>query len=64
MAVTERLLAHLHKTGKTIVLVNHDIGQSLRLAPRVVVLRQGRVVVDGRSDSMDAASVLGEVSGS
>src|SRR5688572_2018768 len=35
---TEQLLAHLHKAGKTIVLVNHDIGQSLRLAPRVVVL--------------------------
>ena len=61
---TGQLLAHLHRAGKTIVLVNHDIGQSLRLAPRVIVLRRGRVVMDRRSESFDVAGVLGEVSGS
>ena len=49
--VTRRDLQNLlielwQKTGRTIVFVTHDIEESLVLAERIVVLRQGRVVDD------------------
>jgi osmoprotectant transport system ATP-binding protein len=41
-------LARIHQaSGKTIVLVTHDIEEALRLATRIVLLDQGRVVQDG-----------------
>ncbi len=41
-------LARIHKaSGKTIVLVTHDIDEALRLATRIVLLDHGRVVQDG-----------------
>jgi len=42
----ERLLLAQHQAGKTVILVNHDVGQSLRLAQRVLLLRGGRLAVD------------------
>jgi heme exporter protein A len=62
-AAVERLLEDLHRAGKTIVMVNHDVSQSLRLAERIVVLRDGRVALDKRADGMDAGEVLAEMSG-
>ena len=44
--VLERLLARFNGAGKTIVLTNHDVHQSLRIARRVVVLRHGRIVAN------------------
>jgi ABC-type transporter Mla maintaining outer membrane lipid asymmetry ATPase subunit MlaF len=63
VAATEALLAHLNGLGKTIVLVNHEIAQSLRIANRVVVLRHGRVSVDALARALDPAAVLAEVGG-
>jgi heme exporter protein A len=63
VAATEELLDRLHQTGKTIVLVNHDIAQSLRIAKRIVVLSRGRILIDAPADTLDAASVLAEVGG-
>ena len=63
VAATEQLLAHLHQIGKTIVLVNHDISQSLQIAGRVVVLRRGSVVIDAGAKSLNAAQILAEVGG-
>jgi osmoprotectant transport system ATP-binding protein len=41
-------MARIHQTsGKTIVLVTHDIEEALRLATRIVLLDRGRVVQDG-----------------
>ena len=41
-------LARIHRaSGKTIVLVTHDIDEALRLATRVVLLDRGRVVQEG-----------------
>ena len=57
----ERLLHMLHQDGRTIVLVNHDIPQSLQLAQRVVVLHQGQMVLDQSCSKVDAAMVLAEV---
>jgi ABC-type multidrug transport system ATPase subunit len=57
-AMLERLLTSLHAQGQTIILANHDIAQSLRLAQRAVVLAGGRKVVDAPSDSLQPAAVL------
>jgi ABC-type multidrug transport system ATPase subunit len=58
----EALLVRLNDAGKTIVLVNHDIEQTFRLAERLVVLRQGKVVIDQPTHRLYAREVLSEVS--
>jgi len=45
-AQVEELIAGLREKGTTILLACHDIDQMFRLADRIVVLRQGRVVAD------------------
>lgn len=41
-------IARVHRvSGKTIVLVTHDVDEALRLATRMVLLHQGRVVQSG-----------------
>lgn len=37
----------LHSSGKTVVIVSHDVEFLWSLQPRVVVMRQGKVVGDG-----------------
>jgi heme exporter protein A len=63
VTATEALLTHLHSLGKTIILVNHDIPQSLELARRIVVLRRGAVAVDAPARSLDVTTALNEVGG-
>ena len=52
----EQLFVQLNDKGKTIVMANHDVDQSLRLARRVVALNQGAVVFDApaRDTTLDA----------
>ena len=57
----EALLAQLHGEGKTIILTNHEIAQSLRLSEQVVVLRGGRVVLDRPASQVDVDAVTREV---
>ena len=57
VAAVEQLLADLHEAGKTIVLVNHDLNQSLHLAGRIVVLRGGRIALDQPAKIADAADL-------
>lgn len=57
------MLEGLHTQGKAVLLVNHDIHQSLRLARQVIVLHRGRVVMDAPSADLDEATVLAEVTG-
>lgn len=46
--VMQRELKRIHAlSGKTIVLVTHDIDEALFLATRIVLFRDGRVVQDG-----------------
>jgi signal transduction histidine kinase/ABC-type multidrug transport system ATPase subunit len=45
-AQVEELIAGLRGQGTTILLACHDIDQMFRLADRIVILRQGRVVAD------------------
>ncbi len=63
VAATQGLLTHLHQSGKTIVLVNHDISQSLALAQRIVVLRDGSVAIDAPANELEKAHVLAEMGG-
>jgi len=58
----ERFFSELHVAGKTIILVNHDIDQSLRLAERAIVLRGGRIAVDSPTYRLYPREVLSEVS--
>ncbi len=45
----ETLLGRLqsHLAGRTLLLIEHDLDAALRLAQRVVVLHQGRILADG-----------------
>ena len=54
----ERVLAALHDAGKTIILANHDIPQSLRLAERAVLLVNGKILIDAPARALDADHVL------
>jgi heme exporter protein A len=60
-ALLEQMLTDLHRSGKTLILANHDIAQSLRLTEQTIVLREGRVVIDERSKSLEPAVVLVEM---
>ena len=63
VAFVERLFDELVATGKTIVMVNHDVPQTLRIAGRVIVLRGGVVALDQSTDGLNASDVLAKVSG-
>ena len=60
----EQMLERLHQQGRTIVLASHDIERSLQLAQRVIVLRNGSLVIDRSATELDAQTVLQEVRGS
>ncbi|MEJ2209488.1 MAG: ATP-binding cassette domain-containing protein [Anaerolineae bacterium] len=58
-------LDELHRQGRTIVLVSHDMGLVAAYAQRVLVLRQGQIVADGppadvfqQTEVLDRASLL------
>ena len=57
----ENLLADLHAQGKTIVLVNHDIAQSLALAQRAIILRHGKIVMDSPCGELELNTVIQEI---
>lgn len=42
----------LHSSGKTVIIVSHDVEFLWALQPRVVVMRRGRVVGDGPSSAI------------
>ena len=59
----EDLITRLHGQGTTIMIACHDIDQMFRLADRIVVLRQGRVVGDMRPADAHPDDVLALISG-
>ena len=59
----EELIMGLHEQGTTILLACHDIDQMFRLANRVVVLRQGRIVADLRVADTHPDDVIALLSG-
>jgi ABC-type multidrug transport system ATPase subunit len=61
-ALEDLLQQITRQAGKTVVLVNHDLEQALRLSGRVVVLSGGRVALDEASDRVTAQNLLREIS--
>jgi len=59
--VVEHLLEELHESGKTVILVNHDVRQSLRIAQRAMVLREGQLVIDAQCEGLSAEEVIAEM---
>ena len=57
----ETLLLQLHEAGRTIILANHDLPQSLRLAHHAIVLRRGRIVLDQPTSTLSSGQVLSEM---
>jgi signal transduction histidine kinase/ABC-type multidrug transport system ATPase subunit len=62
-AQVEELIVRLRERGTTIVLACHDVEQMFRLADRIVVLRQGRVVADVVPDQVHPDDVVTLVAG-
>jgi phosphonate transport system ATP-binding protein len=52
------LLDHLLEAFPTSVLVLHDVDQALRVATRIIGLRQGRVAVDAPASDLSADDLL------
>ena len=51
----EEVIAAINKTGTTIIMTTHDIGQAKRIADRVLFLHRGRLVEDAPAESFFAA---------
>jgi signal transduction histidine kinase/ABC-type cobalamin/Fe3+-siderophores transport system ATPase subunit len=62
-AQVEQLIMGLRQQGTTILLACHDIDQMFRLADRIVVLRQGRIVGDLRTADAHPDDVVALISG-
>jgi signal transduction histidine kinase/ABC-type multidrug transport system ATPase subunit len=62
-AQVEELIMGLREQGTTILLACHDIDQMFRLADRIVVLRQGRIVADMRPADTHPDDVVALLSG-
>ena len=63
MAQVEELILNLRDRGTTILLACHDIDQMFRLADRIVVLRQGRIVAELRTADAHPDDVVALISG-
>jgi len=62
-AQVEELILNLREQGATILLACHDIDQMFRLADRIVVLRQGRILADLRPRDTYPDDVVALLSG-
>jgi signal transduction histidine kinase/ABC-type multidrug transport system ATPase subunit len=62
-AQVEELIMGLREQSTTILLACHDIDQMFRLADRIVVLRQGRIVADLRPADTHPDDVVALLSG-
>ena len=62
-AQVEELIMGLRQQGTTILLACHDIDQMFRLASRIVVLRQGRIVGELRTADAHPDDVIALISG-
>jgi branched-chain amino acid transport system ATP-binding protein len=62
---TIALVRHV-RAGRTVLLVEHNMGVVAELADRVIVMQQGRVIADGayervRHDPAVIAAYLGQI---
>ena len=57
------ILDHLRSTGRTLILISHDMDLVAELATHVVVMRQGRIALSGPARQVLADVDFGELSG-
>ena len=57
------MLGRLHRSGRTLVAVLHDLNQACRYASRLVVMKDGRVVATGAPNDIVDADLIEEVFG-
>ncbi|CAL9588875.1 Ferric enterobactin transport ATP-binding protein FepC [Nocardiopsis dassonvillei] len=57
------LFADLHRRGRTVVAVLHDLAQAARFATRLVLMNRGSVVADGPPEEVITADRVEEVFG-
>ncbi|GAB2895584.1 ABC transporter ATP-binding protein [Streptomyces mayteni] len=57
------LCGELHREGRTIVAVLHDLNQAARFASHLVVMNEGRVAAQGPPDEVLTAELVAEVFG-
>ena len=57
------MLRRLHRAGRTLVAVLHDLNQACRYASRLIVMRDGRVVATGPPDEIVNADLIEQVFG-
>jgi signal transduction histidine kinase/ABC-type multidrug transport system ATPase subunit len=62
-ALVENLILRLREQGTTILLACHDIGQMFRLADRIVILRQGKLVAEVATSEVHPDDVVALISG-
>jgi energy-coupling factor transport system ATP-binding protein len=55
--IVERVIAGAHEAGRTVIAISHDMGFVAASFDRVVVLRGGKVILDGTP-----ASAFGDAS--
>lgn len=61
-ATLEQLLTDIRNQGKSIILANHDVTQSVMLADRVIVLRRGGIALSESCVDVDVDQVFDAVS--
>jgi len=55
------LCARLHRAGRTLVVVLHDLNLALRYAERIVMMRDGRIAAHGDSGSVLTEDMMRQV---
>ena len=60
----EELMFRLRADGLSMLVISHDFEQVMRVADRVWVMRQGRVVAGRSTQALEAEELLGLVTGS
>lgn len=46
-AKLRQLILTLHEEGKTVILITHDVEFAAELKPRIIMMREGRIIADG-----------------
>jgi energy-coupling factor transport system ATP-binding protein len=59
--IVQRLVADAHTAGRTVIAISHDMDFVARSFDRVVVLRAGRVILDGPPKSVFAETAWAEL---
>jgi D-xylose transport system ATP-binding protein len=59
----ETLIHRLRRDGMSVLVISHDLGQVMRVADQVWVLRQGRVVGGRRTADTDGQEIVAMITG-